>query len=126
VDARDAMDAYFTWVGHRIPFVSVRGDGPTRHFYVWGLKVPAISLRRVRFERDVELYEVSGGFLVAHEPAGTFSFRKEPTELVMELSGFAPRLPRFIYSLTHSLVHAIVMRAFCRFIHKEPFEERQP
>ena len=119
VDPEDAIDAYFDWLSQRVPGVKVRTRDDVRHLLLWGSKRPAISLARA----GGAAFRVCGGFLVAPEPGGSFSFRNDGAELLMELRGFTPRLPRFIYSITHSVLHALVMWAFCHFLARHQFEE---
>jgi hypothetical protein len=71
-----------------------------------------IGVRHHDTEPQRHRYGVIGGWLVA-APAGTFEFlcTSEQTAYAV-LDGFRPRLPWWLYRMTHAFVHDWVM---CRF-----------
>ena len=91
--------------------------------YVRGSSKPAIVLRPEPESDDYAAFVVVGGYLVAEPPSGNFAFTKATTTLSIALRNFAPRLPAPIYMMSHYLVHAAVMAAFCRQLEPLQLEE---
>ena len=64
---------------------------------------------RPKMTRTAVDWPVEGG-LAARTAGGHWSIRASGGRLVASLEGYAPRLPRFIYALTHLPIHHLVMR----------------
>lgn len=103
---------YFGWLDRAWwPLVRVRvlPDGGVRAALL-GL----ILLRLARPAADRPDYEVVGGLLA--RPGGTFCFSASGGEVVAALRGFRPRLPMWLYRLTHGPVHVLTMARFGRHL----------
>ncbi|MGE9295191.1 MAG: NAD(P)H-binding protein [Puniceicoccales bacterium] len=67
-------------------------------------------------------FYISGGYLARNvDPPGRFEFRIFPENycLIAAIHGFAPRLPWWIYEFSQAIVHAIVMKAFGKYLWKQ-------
>ena len=114
-DALSVADDYFDWISRAIPGVSVTQNSEQTSFHLLGMSSPAIALRTIRRTPESVGFEVTGGFLVATPPSGLFSFTKAgPSHVVISLKEFTPRLPRFIYALSHSVAHDFVTTRYAR------------
>ena len=112
--APEVAEHYFEWMTERLPGVTVDQVDGRIAMYVSGSSKPAIVLRPADKREDRASFNVIGGYLVASRPSGSFVFAKDTTTLTIALRDFAPRLPAPVYLVSHHLVHAAVMSAFCR------------
>lgn len=112
--AADAADEYFDWVARRVPAVRVVSSEHGVDMHLFGSREPAISLRRGPQGTDRAHFDVAGGWLVAPAAGGAFVFELHGNAVRIALSGFTPRLPRWIFVATHGAVHEVVMSAYQR------------
>ena len=112
LDAGQIAQQYFAWLTTQLlGLIGVRHHDSDRIDLLL-LGLPAVKLTQLDTEPQRHRYGVIGGWLVA-APAGTFEFlcTSEQTAYAV-LDGFRPRLPWWLYRMTHAFVHDWVM---CRF-----------
>lgn len=118
-DAVWLAEHYFDWLGRAIPAVSTIVREDVVSIFIWPFGRPAIDMREVRGSSDRVLYRVRGGFLVASHEGGEFEFRElDERTFQVELRGFDPALPRFVYPWTQGWMHDFVMWAFGRHLQR--------
>lgn len=107
-DAIGVAEAYFRWLdGAWGPLVRVRGEVDA------GIEIRLVGVVVLRLERRAGpgvVFEVAGGALA--RAGGTFSFSEAPGAVEVALAGFRPRLPMWVYRVSHGPVHAVTMGRF--------------
>lgn len=71
-----------------------------------------------------QVFYITGGILAQPQknPSGRLEFRlvSQKTHVIAAIHGFVPSLPWYVYEQTQARVHLWVMRAFGRFLKKQP------
>jgi uncharacterized protein YbjT (DUF2867 family) len=124
-DASWVAAEYARWLPRFLrPFLRVDVDEARRcSFYFWPLAAPLLVLTFAaeRSEPDRQLFYVTGGLLVSvatDSERARLEFRSvlDGHFVLAAVHDFVPRLPWFIYRLTHAMVHLYVMRQFGRHL----------
>ncbi len=123
-DAERVAREYLEWLVRALPILRVRKDKPLRvSFHLWTLTLPLLLLELAPAASTPEraLFYVRGGAL-AH-PRGTrgsgrleFLLVSGKPEVLAAVHDFHPRLPWWLYVVSHALVHELVMWAFGRHL----------
>lgn len=111
----EVSELYWRWLTRAWgPLVSVSREPSTVHIRVLGLDA-------IRLEGGgAGSFDVAGGALA--QAGGRFGFRSERGVVVASLEGFRPRLPLWIYRLSHGPLHEWTMRRFGQ--HLSELEQR--
>lgn len=112
--AKDVADYYFRWVETAVPGVYARTNHREVQLGFAGVGSAAIVLHRGEESSERVAYDVVGGFLVAPKAGGEIAFERVGDEVEIALREFTPRLPPWLFRMTHGPVHDLVMEAFCR------------
>lgn len=87
-----------------------------------------LSYTGERSTEDRALYYITGGFLVDDQAneRGRMEFRKIPgaSEAIIAIHDYLPSLPWFVYYVTQANMHAFVMSAFRKHMHRLSVSER--
>ena len=107
-DARtssELAELYWVWLDKAWgPLVQVRSDQDSVDIHVLTMSV-------IRLERQGSSgFAVAGGVLA--RPGGRFHFHTMADILIASLEGFRPRLPLWLYRLSHGPMHEWTMRRF--------------
>jgi uncharacterized protein YbjT (DUF2867 family) len=99
------------------PLVRVVVDASgTMRFHVAGVRRPLLELTLAgdRSRPDRQLYDLTGGLLVAPAPGlrPRLEFRVVGDQLMVAIQDFVPRLPWPVYVATQAVAHLWVMRGF--------------
>ncbi len=90
-------------------------------FRIRGTRISLLELESMSSnDRDLERFQIVGGWLHTPKSGGFLEFRVIPEENcgLSIVQDFVPRLPWAIYVWTQALIHLWVMRRFQRSIHK--------
>lgn len=116
-DATRLADHYFDWLDSSVWIAHARRTDTGIELYLLGFGSPAIELSLTQRSTDRVVYEARGGWLVDGPNGGTFEFRTlADGRAQIALVGYAPSLPRWLYTITQAVVHDIVMRAYIRHL----------
>ncbi len=124
---------YLEWLVAALPVVRVKKDNALRvSFNLWALALPLLLLELApgASTYDRALFYVRGGALAQAGGGGRLEFLcvSGKSEILAAVHDFRPRLPWWLYVISHALVHELVMWAFgrhlARLARKEPVQPK--
>lgn len=125
-DAEWAAHEYMRWLPRGVwPLLRVEVDHErTCRFFILGIKRPLLVLdfAPARSHTGRQLFYVTGGLLARRTRRGRLELRVTPDgqHLLTAIHDFMPRLPWWLYRVSHALVHRWVMRRFGAHLARVP------
>ena len=120
-NAERVAHEYLSWLVRALPILRVRKDNPLCvSFHLWALSMPLLLLELApgASTHDRALFYVRGGALAQLQNSGRLEFLcvSGKPEVLAAVHDFRPRLPWWLYVVSHALVHELVMWAFGRHL----------
>lgn len=120
-DAEGVAREYLAWLVRALPVLRVRRhDALKVSFQLWTWSLPLLLLEFAPHAStsDRALFYVRGGALARGAQSGRLEFLMVPgtQEVLAAVHDFRPRLPWWLYVISHALVHELVMWAFGRHL----------
>ncbi len=119
-NAEDVSNLYFAWLGSVFPFLTIHERSNHISINLRNMARPLLALEKCVQSSSPAycVFYIRDGLLSKGRGQGSLIFRTiiDGRNTMVEIHGFVPRLPWFIYKYTQAIIHVITMKMFNRYL----------